>query len=107
MSSALKIHAPFSATKKTVTKLADELGQLKAAIAELQTRETEIKDTLKESGESEVEGKLFRVVVSRFNVDRLDSKGLIEHLAPSARILKKFTTSAEQIKVTISARQTE
>lgn len=107
MSSALKIHAPFSATKKTVTKLVDELGVLKSQISDLQTRETEIKDALKESGESEVEGKLFRVVVSRFNVDRVDTKGLIEHLAPSARILKKFTTSAEQIKVTISARQSE
>jgi len=45
-------------------QLADQLGALKADIADLETREKQLRDELVRRGLSEVEGNLFRATIS-------------------------------------------
>ena len=49
-----------------LANIADDLGRIKAEIADLTARKRELEDVIIESGETEVEGRLFRVTVSVF-----------------------------------------
>jgi hypothetical protein len=65
----------------------DKLGELNAQIKALAKQADAIKDKLVASGYSEIEGKLFRAVISVRSSSRLDSK-----------MVKAFL-SAEQIEL--------
>ena len=56
--------------------LVDELGALKAQIAELTAREKEITSLLKASNEAAIDGDLFRATVSDSERETLDTKAL-------------------------------
>lgn len=60
----------------SVGDLADELGALKADIADLETRERSIRDELVARGIPEAEGALFRVTVSEAVRWTIDSKSV-------------------------------
>jgi len=69
--------------------LVDQLGALKARIAELTEQEAELKQELIDSGYTEMEGDLFRATVSTYDTEVRDGvfKALIEAL------VKKHTSS--------------
>lgn len=69
--------------KKTPTKLStiiDQLGLVKAQIAELEAKEEELRNALVAAGIEEGEGKLFRCTVSTSEVSKVDYAGLITYL---------------------------
>lgn len=83
----------------------DRLGKLKAEIADLTAKANELRDSiLDEVEEGEVEGKLFRVVVSPVSTNRVDYKGLLEELKPSKRTLNKYTTVSDSVRLSVSSR---
>jgi hypothetical protein len=73
---------------KSLRSVVDELGEVKARIAELEAREQELKEVIVKTGVSEAEGKLFRCTVTRFDVNKLDAKVLVSLLPKSAKTLK-------------------
>lgn len=60
----------------------DKLGELNAQIKALAKQADAIKDKLVASGYSEIEGKLFRAVISVRSSSRLDSKMVKAFLSP-------------------------
>lgn len=91
---------------KTVSleALADNLGSVRAKISDLREKETQLKEQLIEAEVEAVEGKLFRVTVSRFNMERVDYRGLVDRLDPPRRIVNQFTTVEEQVRVSVKSR---
>jgi hypothetical protein len=84
--------------------LADKLGHIRAQIADLEQQEAEIRDKLVETGDSEIEGRLFRVTVARYETRLIDFKGLIDRLHPAAKILSQYTVFVPRVAVSVSAR---
>jgi hypothetical protein len=73
---------------KSLRSVVDELGDVKAQIADLKAREEELKTAIVKTGVSEAEGKLFRCTVSRFEMTKLDAKVLVSLLPQSAKTRK-------------------
>lgn len=82
----------------------DELGKVQAAIATLREKEEQLKEKLVKSGKDAVEGKLFRVTVSRFEVKQIDYKGLVEKLAPPPILFRRFISYDERVRVNVTGR---
>ena len=61
----------------------DRLGHINAQIALLTRQAEEIKDALKESGEHEIAGRMYRAVVTETTVIRLDNKMVRAILTPA------------------------
>jgi hypothetical protein len=78
----------------------DQLGALKAQIAELERRENELKAILIEMGDGAYEGDVFRVTVSTADREYLDQKAVREKLSP--QFIRAHTTvkSVTTVKVT-------
>lgn len=85
-------------------KIADELGKVRAEIANLEARQNELKKALLDLGVDEVEGKLFRVTVSKFQVKVVDYKGLIDYLKPKAATVDRFSRVDDRVRVNVVAR---
>jgi hypothetical protein len=103
MSATLKIRKPV----RPLSEIVDQLGDVKAQIADLKAKETALRDELADSGESEVEGDLFRATVSKFEVDRTDWKCVVssQKMTPTlSRLINSNTTKTEQTTVKIVAR---
>lgn len=60
--------------------LADDLGRIKAQLAELTAIESAIKAELIERGEAAIDGDLYRVSISRSMRSRYDTAALREHV---------------------------
>lgn len=92
-----------------MTKLAntvDDLGRLKAEIADLEVRKGELEDVLVESGESEIDGRLFRATVSIYDRATIAWKKIAEKLNASRQIIKANTGEpTEVITVKVVARK--
>ncbi|HDZ73732.1 MAG TPA: hypothetical protein ENH55_13385 [Aurantimonas coralicida] len=84
-------------------ELADELLDLKAAVAELTVRERELKDALIASGITEVEGERARATVSTHERTTLDVEAAKEKLGPAW--CRRHSTTKEQTVVRVSARK--
>lgn len=95
----------MSTVTKPLTTLVDELGKLRAKIADLTTKEEELKETLRNSGESEIEGRLFRVTVSRTDVATVNWKEVANRLNPSSQLVNANTTVKERVTVKVVARK--
>jgi hypothetical protein len=63
-----------SFTLENLSRVVDELGALKAAIAELTEKEKELKTIIAASGYAELNGELFRATVSLSERVTLDSE---------------------------------
>lgn len=98
---------PKKPTKNNLKKAVDRLGELKAEISNLQQEAEKLKTLLKESDLDQVDGKLFRAKVSMFSVSRVSYKDLVAALKPSKRMLNKFTSESEQVRLSITARNEE
>lgn len=87
--------------------LADQLGEVKARIADLEERETEIRDALVKSGVDACDGELFRATVARHSQESVNWRAVVEGLKPSkelTRSIKRNTSSVERTCVKVSSR---
>lgn len=82
--------------------LVDELGQIKAQMAELEKRESAIKKRLIEGGLSEYEGTLFRVTVAKSIRIALDTKAIRAEMG--AKWCDDHSTMSEVTTVRVGAR---
>lgn len=88
-----------------LAKKVDEIGRLKAEIADLTTLKRDLEDELIESGETEIEGRLFRSTVSHFWTNKVNWKGIATKLKASKRLISANTKEVEVIRVNTNARK--
>ncbi len=91
--------------KANVTGLADELGIIRAKMADLKVRETEIRDVMIEAGISAFEDRKFRAVVVESLRTLIDWKAVAAKLEPSHQLVTAHTTEKEVISIRVSARR--
>ena len=89
---------------ESVGETVDRLGEVKSQIAELEKLAEILKETLVESGETEVEGSLFRATVVRATVTKVDWKSVAEYLKPSSQLLTAHTSESERTTVRVVSR---
>lgn len=83
--------------------IVDELGALKAAIAELTEKEKELKTTIAASGYGEIEGELFRATITPSERVTLDSEKVRAILSPAQ--IKACSRTTEILTVKVGARK--
>lgn len=95
-------------TKASLGAIVDKLGELKAQISELTTQEKDLKAVLVDSGETAIEGDLFRATVSRYTQEVRDDELkarieelIVEHL--SRQYLSAHTVDAPRTTVKLVA----
>lgn len=88
-----------------VSKLIDELGQLKAQIADLEKREEKLKADLRATGVKVAEGELFRVTVTTSDRETLDMEAVRNHLSP--QFIRAHTKISQTTTIRVTARKGE
>ena len=86
--------------------IVDELGTLKAAIAELTEKEKELKTIVAASGYAELDGELFRATVSLSERVTLDSEKVRALLSPSQIAACSRVTEVTSVRVASRKRAT-
>jgi hypothetical protein len=79
--------------------LVDELGELKARIAELEVREKEIKALLCDSGEELVKGYDYQAAITESERITLDSSKVRSYLTPIQIMACQRITSVKTVRV--------
>ena len=79
--------------------IVDELGELKAAIAELTEKEKELKTIIAASGYAEFDGELFRATVSLTERTTLESEKVRALLSPAQIAACSKTTEVTTVRV--------
>ena len=95
-------------TPAILTAAVDQLANLKAQIAQLQERESALKQSITESGFDIVEGTTHRAAVSHCD-GRIttDWRAIAEYLQPSRQLVQAHTTQGEPYSVVrMSAKKT-
>jgi hypothetical protein len=84
--------APVVAIKTTnnLAPMIDTLGDVRARIAELEKKETELKNAMKELEPGAYEGERYRLTVTLADREKLDMEAVREKL--SAQFLRAHTT---------------
>lgn len=95
----------MSKQKVDVTGLADELGMIRAQMAELKEREATIRETFIKAGVHAVEDETFRATVVESMRKIVDWKAVAKKLNPSRQLLTAHTTEKEVVSVRVSARR--
>jgi len=90
--------------KMNIRKTVDELGSIKAKIAELKNLEDQLKKSLIDSGLTAAEGQLFRASVSRSQVETVDWCAVAARLDPSIQLITAHTRVRERTTVRCTAR---
>lgn len=92
-------------------KMVDDLGAVKAALADLQQEEKALKDMLIErlygphrSGENAIDGDLFRATVAEVNRENIDWKSVAAKLNPSHQLINAHTSRTVFHTVRVVAR---
>lgn len=88
-----------------IEHLVDELGALKAKIADLEKQESALKKQLIASGVTNLEGELFRVTITKSIRESLDMEAVKAKLSP--QFLRAHTRETEYTTVRVSARKGE
>ena len=88
-----------------VAGLADELGALRAQMADLKDREREIRDTLIAAGVKALEDDTFRALVVESIRTMIDWKTVAAKLKPSRQLVTAHTTEKEVISIRVNARR--
>lgn len=83
----------------------DELGALKAQIAELQARADDIARDLKAHGPGRYSGAYYDANVVEQVSDRVDYKRVVESLKLSAQKLRAYTSEVRTLAVRVTARK--
>lgn len=79
--------------------IVDELGELKARIADLTKQETKLKTALVESGYAEIDGSLFRATVTWTERATLDSEAVRAMLTPDQIRICTRVTEIKAVRV--------
>lgn len=90
-----------------VAVLVDQLGRVKARIADLEAEEARIRQEIVDSGVQVAEGRLFRCTVSAVATDRIDYKGVVEalpHTPQLQRLVRKHTEELNYTTVKVFSR---
>jgi DNA-binding transcriptional regulator YdaS (Cro superfamily) len=89
--------------------LADQLGLIKAQIAQLKEQEQSITQELIATGEKEIEGTTFRVAISLVEPSKqVDWKAVAQKLKPSHQLITANTGwKAGYVAVRVSARKVD
>ena len=82
---------PVAKKKPNLSELVDELGQLRAEMADMAERQSEIEAAIRASRKKRIEGELFTVVVKRYSQWRISQQMLVDKIA----ILMKSAAKAE------------
>lgn len=101
MSSSLK--------SKSLPATVDALGRLKARISKLKSIEDQLVAQLRDSGQTEVDGDLFRATVSTYESVRTAWKAVVESMPKSAALTRRInanTTIDTTTSVRVVARKT-
>ena len=85
-----------------IQRVVDELGHVKAQIANLTKIEAKLKGILIDSGEHEINGEEYRATVSQFTQSRLDMDAVRAKLSP--QFIVSHTNEIEVTKVSVVAR---
>lgn len=88
-----------------ISSTIDELGNLKAQIADLKKREDELKDILESAGVTKAEGDLFRVTITESVRETLDMEAVREKLSP--QFIRAHTKETKYVTVRVTARKGE
>ena len=91
-------------TEKTPADLVDDLGFLKAQIAELTNQETELKAKLSALGLEKIDGHLYSCTISQTKTTRLESDKVRAFLTPSQIAACSKTTEGIRVAVTSRTR---
>ena len=91
--------------KKALPGLADELGFIRAQIADLKDREKDIRESFIEAGVTAMEGETFRAVVVESMRTMIDWKAVAAKLRPSRQLVTAHTTEKEVISIRVNARR--
>lgn len=92
-------------TRKDLIGLADELGEIRAQLADLKDREGEIRKTFISAGVKALEDENFRAVVVESLRTMIDWKAVAAKLRPSRQLVTAHTTEKEVISIRVSARR--
>lgn len=93
-------------SKKTATdRLADQLGDVRAELADLKERESAIKSQLIKAGVKIVEGDYFRANVITSDRTYIDWKEIAAKLEPSRQLVTAHTAVKSVISVRCTARK--
>lgn len=82
-----------------LTKTIDALGEIKAQIAALKTKEDELKAALGDLDVGAYEGELFRLSISETNRETLDMKAVRAHLSRQFIAAHTNVTPVRTLKV--------
>lgn len=88
-----------------LTKLADELGMIRAHMADLKDREKSIRETFIEAGVTALEGENFRAVVVESIRTMIDWKAVAAKLEPSRQLVTAHTTEKDVVSIRVNARR--
>lgn len=91
--------------KRDLPGLADELGFVRAQIADLKEREKDIRETFIEAGVHAMEGETFRAVVVESLRTLVDWKAVAAKLKPSRQLVTAHTSEKEVISIRVNARR--
>lgn len=91
--------------KKELPGLADELGFVRAQIADLKDREKDIREVFIEAGVTAMEGKTFRAVVVESLRSTVNWKAVAAKLNPSRQLVTSHTTEKEVTSIRVNARR--
>lgn len=89
-------------TNQTLITTIDELGRLKAQIADLARKEDELKERLADLEAGAYEGQLFRLAISESVRETLDMKAVREKL--STQFIRAHTRETQVKAYRVSAR---
>lgn len=88
-----------------VAGLADELGFIRAQMADLKDREKDIRDIMIEAGVKTLEDDTFRALVVESIRTMIDWKQVAAKLRPSRQLVRAHTTEKEVISIRVNARR--
>lgn len=88
-----------------VAGLADELGFIRAQMADLKDRESDIRDIMISAGVKTLEDDTFRALVVESIRTMIDWKQVAAKLQPSRQLVRAHTTEKEVISIRVNARR--
>ncbi len=91
--------------KIEVAGLADELGFIRAQMADLKNREKDIRDIMIASGVKALEDDTFRALVVESIRTMIDWKAVAAKLKPTRQLVTAHTTEKEVISIRVNARR--
>ena len=102
--------AIFTAPARTAPTLADKvdrIGELRAEIAERETKINQIRAELEDAGLSEFDGHAYRVTFSTSARTVTDWKTIAERFKPSPQLIRRHTTTGDPVtRMNVTARKT-